>query len=496
MSPLILDDLGLVFDSATEYDNYAASIGKVATALTDAEKKQSLMSATIRVGTEQIKAAGGITDSAADSFRQMGASMADAKVSFAAHLVDLGTGIGLWPTLAGWAKEYADQIKRARDLKGFEKQAAQISQDIGGDPAMLLEVLKAESMLPLILKGAGAAVNAVAAAELPVLTTAQAIADKWADILKAATEMANIPWSDVVRGMIGTTSGNVFGPGAEDDYTYGTRYKLNALKVLGVKEDDLRKEGAAADKRATDRWLSDRQAAAQQMQSTLEGMFTATSGIDVTGMRDQMGDHVQTWDEDRRRMLAVAQGGLANEWAKTFAIPEEVLKGGDKAVRAWALDMVKAFDEGAPSATAAGMKYDVGAVVQQYKDMAANKALQRQLAQEAAKQLGSEGITVDTGIMAQISGQAEGITAADVLGKDPFKGIGATAIDVFKAELTGQAEEIAKAGAGFMGVFIDAAKKAGKESEFMTNMMNTLIPGLLAELQRRGLLRGPAGAYP
>ena len=60
MSPLILDNLGIVTGGQKTFDDYAASIGKVAEALTDAEKKQALINKAIEGTAPLLEAEGGL----------------------------------------------------------------------------------------------------------------------------------------------------------------------------------------------------------------------------------------------------------------------------------------------------------------------------------------------------------------------------------------------------------------------------------------------------
>ncbi|NLF00970.1 MAG: hypothetical protein GX601_08330, partial [Anaerolineales bacterium] len=54
MSPMILDNLGIVMDAKTTYDAYASSLGKTADALSDAEKRQALVNRVLQEATGQM----------------------------------------------------------------------------------------------------------------------------------------------------------------------------------------------------------------------------------------------------------------------------------------------------------------------------------------------------------------------------------------------------------------------------------------------------------
>jgi DNA-binding phage protein len=57
-SRMILDNLGIIVDVDAANEKYASSIGKTASALTDAEKKQAFMNATLAAGNDMIKRLG------------------------------------------------------------------------------------------------------------------------------------------------------------------------------------------------------------------------------------------------------------------------------------------------------------------------------------------------------------------------------------------------------------------------------------------------------
>lgn len=61
LSPLILDNLGVVIDAENRYKIYAESIGKTAAQLTSAEKKQALLNGVLEEGNQMLAEAGGLT---------------------------------------------------------------------------------------------------------------------------------------------------------------------------------------------------------------------------------------------------------------------------------------------------------------------------------------------------------------------------------------------------------------------------------------------------
>lgn len=71
-SALILDNLGIMVKESEVYDTYAKSVGKSASALTDAEKKQALINAVIAQGQGSLADAAGNADVAANAMTQLG----------------------------------------------------------------------------------------------------------------------------------------------------------------------------------------------------------------------------------------------------------------------------------------------------------------------------------------------------------------------------------------------------------------------------------------
>jgi hypothetical protein len=76
MSPLILDNLGIVTGGEKVFDDYAKSLGRTAASLTDAERKQALFNKVL--GESQSMIAGGVK---ANPFAQLDASMANFKIT-------------------------------------------------------------------------------------------------------------------------------------------------------------------------------------------------------------------------------------------------------------------------------------------------------------------------------------------------------------------------------------------------------------------------------
>lgn len=98
-SPMILDNLGITVKVGEANEIYAAKLGKAASALTDAEKKQALINAVMAQGKKSIEDAGGAIDGDAASWTRAGVAFENAKSRLAGFL-----GSALAPAAEGFAR--------------------------------------------------------------------------------------------------------------------------------------------------------------------------------------------------------------------------------------------------------------------------------------------------------------------------------------------------------------------------------------------------------
>lgn len=78
LSPLILDNLGVVVDAENRYKIYASAIGKTATELTSAEKKQALLNGVLEEGNKLLADAGGLAVTYSTGIERASAKAKDA----------------------------------------------------------------------------------------------------------------------------------------------------------------------------------------------------------------------------------------------------------------------------------------------------------------------------------------------------------------------------------------------------------------------------------
>lgn len=77
MSPLILDNLGIVTNLSARVDEWAKKNGVAADSVDDATKRQILLNAVLEDGNKQLAETGGLVDDAASSYERLGASVTD-----------------------------------------------------------------------------------------------------------------------------------------------------------------------------------------------------------------------------------------------------------------------------------------------------------------------------------------------------------------------------------------------------------------------------------
>lgn len=116
-SRLILDNLGLMVNAEAAYQRYATSIGKSVDELTEAEKKQAFLNATLEQGRAKVDQLGDVQLDAAGKIERLTAKWADFQIEFGEVLLqlgDAGTAEGVTnfiDKLEDGAKAWQDVIK-------------------------------------------------------------------------------------------------------------------------------------------------------------------------------------------------------------------------------------------------------------------------------------------------------------------------------------------------------------------------------------------------
>ena len=143
-SIMMLDNLGIIVDTQKANEDYAESVGKTVSELTDQERKIAFNNAALESAQEKVKVLGDENLTAADSFAQL------AKASD-----DLGAGMGAFvmPVLDGAASMAAGLIEQINELLGFTEEEAE-KVDTGEADALKTRMLIIKAMPESDLKRA------------------------------------------------------------------------------------------------------------------------------------------------------------------------------------------------------------------------------------------------------------------------------------------------------------------------------------------------------
>jgi phage-related protein len=77
----MLDNLGIIFDTTKATEEYAASLGRTAESLTDAEKKQAFINKALEVGGANLEAMGGVQETVTTKWERFKAKISDASIA-------------------------------------------------------------------------------------------------------------------------------------------------------------------------------------------------------------------------------------------------------------------------------------------------------------------------------------------------------------------------------------------------------------------------------
>jgi len=136
MSPMILDNLGIVVDAESTYGAYAESVGKTSNELTRAEKVQALLTKVIEEGNSQLEAAGGLVEDNATQYEQL-----EVRVQNYQDTLAITVDNAINPSIEAFLT-MADAMDKASEATGLTDQRSRIY--LG---AMQLEVDKQNELI-------------------------------------------------------------------------------------------------------------------------------------------------------------------------------------------------------------------------------------------------------------------------------------------------------------------------------------------------------------
>lgn len=113
-SKLILDNLGIMVSAGEANKVYAKTLGKTASQLTDAEKKQAFFNATLKAGEDIVKRVKVENLTAAESMQRFSAIVDDTKILLGKLIITISTGVvGAFNFFAGAVYNVIQAIIRA-----------------------------------------------------------------------------------------------------------------------------------------------------------------------------------------------------------------------------------------------------------------------------------------------------------------------------------------------------------------------------------------------
>ena len=263
MSPMILDNLGIVVDAEGTYGAYADSIGKSSSELTRSEKIQALLNKVINEGNKLLEDAGGLVDDNAAKYERLEARIDNYQATLA-----MAVDEAINPSIEAFLN-MSDAMDRASEATGFTDQRSRIY--LG---AMQLEVEKQQELEERINATSTARWEGLASM-YETVTATEAVAESFFTIAGAD--------EDAVKGAIKVKE-------AYDDYGA----KLSDLQLdhdeLLLKKQELLDQGWGPESEKIQA-VNDKLAENEQkqkdvttaMQGTLEQMLlnTAAAGLDA-----------------------------------------------------------------------------------------------------------------------------------------------------------------------------------------------------------------------
>lgn len=259
-------------------------------------------------------------------------------------------------------------------------------------------------------------------------------------------------------------------------------------------------DAASASKRAWDQMQADAEKAAAAMRSDIEGIFQPTQGTDFTNQLDQMGMHIDTWDENARRVADIANRGMDSPWAKMFVPPADVIAQGDQAVKAWAVNWQKSFYAGMMPEQITWQS-----VVDAYKTQLTNRANWAQIYKDAEQVIRDQGLVFDQALLQNtLSGATGGATGAGAgagtaltagmpaaFNANPISAMIKTAFD---ADMKKQgADTLKMIGMSVGTTLVGGIKQSLTDANFLRILADAVAPGVYERIQQNES-RKPGGA--
>jgi len=364
MSPMILDNLGILTGGQAAFDAYAASIGKAADKLSDAEKRQALLNKVLNDGATAALQTAGANEQAASSLERLSAGWENLRVAEGKRLA---TGAApaagaLGGMLSGWAEsieessaafaEWAraqDEVTKLADrnipkLADLAQAVWNLRPGVGSSIQDAEDFRRAYDAIAAREPGWAAALNDLRREE-------QAIADLRAANLDQPGHLAGVELQPApMRGQSVNVRPDLYGrpivgPSAEE--LASAQWAIDQLQREQERFDRLQEQAArdreAAAERAQREWEAQQREWQAQLRSTVEGVLSPTSVTASDIWQTQTGAYAGRWDEYIRRLRSAVQDPNS---AWKGLVPTDVLGGGQAAMRGWFEQQSAAFYAG------------------------------------------------------------------------------------------------------------------------------------------------------
>lgn len=202
-SKLILDNLGIIVNVEKAYKDYAATLNKASSDLSDAERKQAFTNATIEAGQEIVRRVGNEAETAAEKVAKFDSKMEDLKITLGQKLIPIMTAlidqfISWGKAVGAFEKTPIDKIADiSAEIKRLSEHFDKVEKSWLGSRLHMGEVLKEigelekerANLLEVMLKSEGAAGHVFITTAKKVEEASEAIKDAAPDIASSFTAL-------------------------------------------------------------------------------------------------------------------------------------------------------------------------------------------------------------------------------------------------------------------------------------------------------------------
>ena len=401
LSPMLLDNLGIVMDAKGTYESYAEAIGKTADALTEVEKRQALVERVLQEATGDpgtLDAAGRIEAEAA--------AWENFTTALGQNLTELtriqGDTAQILQFLADEMKESATSSRQAETATiSYKERLSELAAEgelgaatlglIDQRAAQMVDAFEAgnstleatELNLDMLFAAVGGLVERTDLATVSEFEFREALAEVLETLHPYTAVVSEVPTLLDLAMQATADYGVMLGEQARD-FDAAAASALTYANALSVVSDEMflmdarggmpkpkvrmpfisAGERYEMEKRRREREQREAERAAREHASTMEALYreqqaamrrmaesiltpTAVTPADMfRAQTGALGGYVEKWDESARRLQDIANRGAASPWWQVLEIPDEVLAQGEEAVRIWAQETADAVQGG------------------------------------------------------------------------------------------------------------------------------------------------------